>query len=157
MAGSVDTQTAILIGVATYIVIMIGIGVWSARKTHSVEEFAVAGRSLPLWLCTATVVATWFGGGTMIGAAGAAYDDGMLGVIADPFGGALCLALVGLFFVRLFRRLRYFSFIEFVEQRFGPLAGLVASMAALMSSLMWVAGMLVAFAYVVMAMAIFYS
>ena len=143
-----DTQTVILIGVAAYIVIMIGIGIWSARKTHSVAEFAVAGRSLPLWLCTATVVATWFGGGTMIGAAGAAYDDGMLGVIADPFGGALCLALVGLFFVRLFRRLRYFSFIEFVEQRFGLLAGLVASMAALMSSLMWVAGMLVAFAVI---------
>ena len=143
-----DTQTVILIGIAGYIAIMIGIGVWSARKTHSVAEFAVAGRSLPLWLCTATVVATWFGGGTMIGAAGAAYDDGMLGVIADPFGGALCLALVGLFFVRLFRRLRYFSFIEFVEQRFGMLAGLVASMAALMSSLMWVAGMLVAFAVI---------
>jgi SSS family transporter len=143
-----DTQTVILIGVAVYIAIMIGIGIWSAGKTHSVAEFAVAGRSLPLWLCTATVVATWFGGGTMIGAAGAAYDDGMLGVIADPFGGALCLALVGLFFVRLFRRLRYFSFIEFVEQRFGPLAGVVASVAALMSSLMWVAGMLVAFAVI---------
>jgi SSS family transporter len=143
-----DTPTVILIGVAAYIALMIGIGIWSARKTHSVAEFAVAGRNLPLWLCTATVVATWFGGGTMIGAAGAAYDDGMLGVIADPFGGALCLALVGLFFVRLFRRLRYFSFIEFVEQRFGPLAGLVTSIAALMSSLMWVAGMLVAFAVI---------
>src|SRR5210317_289209 len=143
-----DTQTVILIGVAAYIAIIIGIGVWSARKTHSVAEFAVAGRSLPLWLCTTTVVATWFGGGTMIGAAGAAYQEGMLGVIADPFGGALCLALVGLFFVRLFRRLRYFSFIEFVEQRFGRLAGLIASMAALTSSLMWVAGMLVAFAVI---------
>ena len=70
-----DTQSVILIGVAGYIALMIGIGIWSARKTHSVAEFAVAGRNLPLWLCTATVVATWFGGGTMIGAAGAAYDD----------------------------------------------------------------------------------
>jgi Na+/proline symporter len=53
-----DTQTVILIGVAAYIAIMIGIGIWSARKTHSVAEFAVAGRSLPLWLCTTTVVET---------------------------------------------------------------------------------------------------
>lgn len=140
-----DTSSIILSGVAVYTVLMIGIGLWASRKTHSITAFAVAGRNLPLWLCTATVVATWFGGGTMIGAAGAAYEGGMLGVIADPFGGALCLALVGLFFVRLFRRLRYFSFIEFVEQRFGLLAGLVASLASLMSSLMWVAGMLVAF------------
>ena len=140
-----DTPNIILAGVAVYTVLMIGIGLWASRKTHSVTEFAVAGRNLPLWLCTATVVATWFGGGTMIGAAGAAYDGGMLGVIADPFGGALCLALVGLFFVRLFRRLRYFSFIEFVEQRFGLLAGLVTALASVMSGLMWVAGMLVAF------------
>ena len=140
-----DTPSIILAGVIVYIVLMIGIGLWASRKTHSVTEFAVAGRNLPLWLCTATVVATWFGGGTMIGAAGAAYEGGMLGVIADPFGGALCLALVGLFFVRLFRRLRYFSFIEFVEQRFGLLAGLVASLASVTSSLMWIAGMLVAF------------
>ena len=41
------------------IVIMIAIGVYSSRKTHSVAEFAVAGRSMSLPLCTATIVATW--------------------------------------------------------------------------------------------------
>ncbi len=36
----------------------------------------------------------------MMGAAGAAYDEGLLGVIADPFGGALVMFLAGFFFVR---------------------------------------------------------
>ncbi len=139
------TQAVILIGVGVYVVIMVAIGIYSSKKTHSIAEFAVAGRSLPLWLCTTTIIATWFGGGMMIGGAGAAYDDGMLGVIADPFGGALCLALIGLFFVRLFRRLKFFSFIEFIEQRFGRTAGIIASLISMASSTMWVAGMLVAF------------
>ncbi len=138
-------QNTILAGVVVYILIMIGVGVYAARRTHSIAGFAVAGRNLPLWLCTATIVATWFGGGVMIGVAGSAYSDGMLGVIADPFGGAMALFLVGLFVVRLIRRLRLYSFIEFVEQRFGVSASLIASVASMVSSLMWVAGMLVAF------------
>jgi SSS family transporter len=140
-----STETIILIGVAIYVVIMIALGVYASTKSHTVTEFAVAGRSLPLWLCTATVIATWFGGGVMIGVAGSAYEDGMLGVIADPIGGSIALVLVGLFFVRLFRRLRLFSWVEVMEQRYGTIAGIIASAAALMSMLMWVAGMLVAF------------
>ena len=143
-----STQTIILIGVGVYIAIMLAVGIYSSKKTHSIAEFAVAGRSLPLGLCTTTIIATWFGGGMLLGGAGAAYNDGMLGVIADPFGAALCLVLVGLFFVRLFRRLRIFTFVEFVEQRFGLSAGIIATLAALASSLFWVAGMLVAFGLV---------
>lgn len=138
-------EFTILSGVAVYVAIMIALGVYASTKTHTLAEFAVAGRTLPLWLCTATIIATWFGGGVMIGVAGSAYDDGMLGVIADPFGGALALFLVGLFFVRLFRRLRLFSWVEFIEQRFGKTAGIIASFGALASMIMWVAGMLVAF------------
>ncbi len=140
-----STQTVILSGVAVYVAIMIVIGVYSSKKVHSIAEFAVAGRSLPLWLCTTTIIATWFGGGMMIGGAGAAYDKGMFGVIADPFGGALCLFLIGMFFVRLFRRLQFYSFVEFVEQRFGFSAGVITTVISLASSIMWVAGMLVAF------------
>ena len=140
-----STQVVILIGVAIYVVVMIAIGVYASSKSHTVTEFAVAGRSLPLWLCTATVIATWFGGGVMIGVAGSAYEDGMLGVIADPIGGSVALVLVGLFFVRLFRRLRLFSWVEVMEQRYGTIAGIIASIGALMSMIMWVAGMLVAF------------
>lgn len=143
-----STQAVILTGMAVYIVIMIAIGLYSAKRTHTVVDFTVAGRSLPMWLCTATIVATWFGGGVMIGVAGSAYENGMLGVIADPFGAAMALFLVGMFFVRLIRRLGLFSFIEFVEQRFGFSAGVIAALASMTSSLMWVAGMLVAFGIV---------
>jgi SSS family transporter len=139
------TETIIFIGVGAYMTLMLLVGIYAARRTHSATEFAVAGRSLPLWLCTATIIATWFGGGTMMGASGAAYDQGLLGVIADPFGAALCLFLVGLFFARLVRRLKLFTFVEFIDRRFGPTCAVIASLASLFSSILWTAGMLVAF------------
>ena len=143
-----DTQATIFVGVAVYILLMLVVGIYASRKTHSSAEFAVAGRSLPLWLCAATIAATWFGGGMMMGGSGASYDDGMLGVIADPFGAAVCLFLVGLFFARLMRRLKYFTIVEFVECRFGPTCGVIMSAGALFSSILWTGGMLVAFGFV---------
>jgi len=140
-----DTDPAIFIGVVVYVALMFVVGLYAARRTHNPVEFIVAGRQLPLWLCSMTIVATWFGGGTIIGASGSAYDNGLLGVIADPFGAALCLFLVGLFFARLFRRLKLLTFVDFVEQRYGRVAAVVAATASLVSNIGWVGAMLVAF------------
>lgn len=143
-----STSQTIFAGVAVYIVLMVLLAVYAARRTHSTAEFIVAGRRLPLWLCTVSIIATWFGGGMLIGAAGAAYADGFLGVIADPFGATVCLVLMGLFVVRIVRRLRIMTFVEFVEQRFGRTASVFTSLASVTSILFWVVGMLVAFGVV---------
>ena len=140
-----STETIIFIGVAVYMVVMLGVGLYSSKKTHSVTEFIVAGRGLPLSLCSITIIATWFGGRTMMGGAGAAYDDGMLGVIEDPLGGALALLLVGLFFARMFRRLRIMTVADFMQQRFGLVASMAIAASALFGNTVWVASMLVAF------------
>jgi len=138
-------QTTVFIGVGIYIFAMLVIGIYASRRIHTTAEFAVAGRSLGVWLLATTIIATWFGGGMMMGGSGAAYDNGMIGVIADPFGAAVCLFLVGMFFARLMRRLKFFTFVEFVEQRFGPTCGFIASFASLFSTILWTGGMLVAF------------
>ena len=140
-----STETIIFIGVAIYMVVMIGVGLYSSKKTHSVTEFIVAGRGLPLSLCSVTIIATWFGGSAMMGAAGASYDDGMLGVIEDPLGGALALLLIGLFFARMFRRLRIMTVADFMQQRYGLVAATAIAAAALFSNTVWVASMLVGF------------
>jgi Na+/proline symporter len=72
------TETMILFGVAAYLAAMIGIGYYASRGSHSLVDFVVAGRSMPLWLCSVTIFATWFGGGTMMGAATAAYESDKL-------------------------------------------------------------------------------
>ena len=140
-----STATIIFIGVGFYIVLMVAIGAYASGKTHTVNEFIVAGRGLPVWLCSTTIVATWFGGGTMMGASGAAYDNGMLGVIADPLGAALALFLFGFFFARLFRRLRILTVADYMAQRYGQVAAMAITATILFSNIAWVGAMLVAF------------
>jgi len=140
-----STETIIFIGVGAYIAVMLGVGVYASRRTHTVTEFIVAGRGLPLWICSATIIATWFGGGTMMGTSGSAYQYGMIGVIADPIAAALCLFLIGFFFARLFRRLRILTVADFMAQRYGQVAAMAITLATVFSNIMWVAGLLVAF------------
>ena len=140
-----STENIIFTGVALYMLGMLGVGYYASRKSHTVADFLVAGRGLSLPLCSMTVMATWFGGAMMLGGAGAAFDDGMLGVIADPWGGALALILVAMFFARVFRRLKLVTVTDFMEQRFGRVAGIGITITTIFSNVMWVAGMLVAF------------
>ncbi len=143
-----STETIILIGVSIYLVAMMIIGVMAARRVESEEDFIVAGRRLPIWILAATIIATWFGGGTMLGASGTGYEGGFLASIADPFGGALVLFLVGFFFVRTFRRMKLLTVVEFFEDRFGRIAGLVASFGLLLSNVGWTGALMVAFGHV---------
>lgn len=143
-----SSETIIFIGVAIYLVIMLSIGVYASKKASSAANFIVAGRRMPFWICSATIVATWFGGGTMMGGAGASYERGLLGVIADPFGGALALFIVGFFFVRLFRRLRLLTLIDFFENRYGKTAATIAAIGSISSNVGWTGALLVAFGYV---------
>jgi len=143
-----STETTIFFGVAIYFVIMLYIGLRASKKSDSTENFIVAGRGMPIWIGSATLIATWFGGSTMMGAAGASYEHGLLGVIADPFGGALCLFLVGFFFARIFRRLRLLTYVELIDIRFGKIAATVAALAAISTNIGWTGALLVAFGYV---------
>ena len=143
-----STEAIIFTGVAIYLVMMLFIGIWASKRTGSTANFIVAGRRLPIWIGSATIVATWFGGGTLMGAAGASYDRGLIGVIADPFGGALCLFLVGFFFVRMFRRLRLLTFIDFFQNRYGTTAATIAAIGSIASNIGWTGALLVAFGLV---------
>ena len=143
-----STENIIFVGVGIYLAMMLVIGAIASKKSNSSANFIVAGRRMPVWICSATLVATWFGGGTMMGAAGASYERGLIGVIADPFGGALALFVVGFFFVRLFRRLRLLTFIEFFQNRYGTTAATIAAVATIASNIGWTGALLVAFGYV---------
>jgi SSS family transporter len=143
-----SSHTIIFIGVGIYMALMIVIGAVASRQSDTADDFIVSGRRMPMWLCTATLIATWFGAGPMMGSAGAAYENGLLGVIADPFGGAVVMFLVGFFFVRLFRRMGLLTFVQMFETRFGKKAATVAAIASMASNIGWTAAMLVAFGLV---------
>ncbi|MGI9220309.1 MAG: sodium:solute symporter family protein [Woeseiaceae bacterium] len=147
-----STETIILIGVSVYLLTMIVIGIVVSKRSGSKDDFIVAGRKLPLWLCVPTIVATWFGAGTMLGAAGTGYEGGFLASIATPFGTSLTLILVGFFFVRTLRRMKLLTVADFFENRFGHVSAMVAAIALVLAIIGWIGGLMVAFGYVFQTM-----
>jgi SSS family transporter len=144
----VSGPAVILFGAVVYVGILISVGIYASRNIKNSSDFIVAGRRLPLWLCVFTVFATWFGSGTLIGAAGAAYSKGFLGVVSNPIGSALCLFLAGLFYVRFLRRMRLLTLPDLFRQRFGKGAEVLCGLCIIPAYIGWVASIFVAFSYV---------
>ena len=69
--------------VVLYLMVSVGIGLFAATRVHNAKDFAVAGRSLPLPVVTATVFATWFGAEAVFGVSATFVKDGLGGVVAD--------------------------------------------------------------------------
>lgn len=144
---TIDTSTQwwIIAGVGFYLLGMIGIGIWAASRISNTKDYIVAGNSLPWWLCTATIFATWFGAETCMGASAASYKNGMLGAIADPFGAGLCLIIAGLFFAPMLYRLKIETITDYFTHRYGQKAAMALTVYYVPTYLGWVGAQLVAF------------
>lgn len=145
-------QGVILIGVGIYLVAMLAIGAYAARHSKTSVDFIVAGRGLSLPIAAATLLATWMGAGTIMGAAGAAYSGGVYATIADPFGAGVCLLIAGLFFVRTLRRMRLLTIIDLLEIKYGRHAAVIAAITQVVGFVGWIGAQLVAFGFILHAL-----
>jgi len=129
----------ILVFVILYLLLSVGIGLYAATRVHSAKDFAVAGRSLPLPIVTATVFATWFGAEAVLGMPATFVKDGLRGVVADPFGASLCLILAGLFFAPRFYRLNLLTVGDYYRIRYNRTVEVLCTLCVVASYLGWVA------------------
>ncbi len=125
--------------VIIYWIISVGIGLWAATKVHNSKDYTVAGRSLPLYIVTATVFATWFGSETVLGIPATFLREGLGGVIADPFGSSICLILVGLFFARPLYRMNLVTIGDYYRNKYGRAVEALTTICIVLSYLGWVA------------------
>jgi solute:Na+ symporter, SSS family len=125
--------------VITYWIISVGIGLWAALRVHNSKDYAVAGRSLPMYIVTATVFATWFGSETVLGIPATFLREGIGGVIADPFGSSMCLILVGLFFARPLYRMKLMTIGDYYRKKYGRAVETLTTICIVLSYLGWVA------------------
>src|SRR3981189_1510578 len=86
--------------VVLYLLVTIAIGLWAAMRVKNSKDYVLAGRSLPLYMNTATVFATWFGAESVLSVSVEFSKSGLRGIIADPFGSSVCLVIVALLFAR---------------------------------------------------------
>lgn len=124
--------------VILYLTCSIGIGLYAATLVHNTQDFAVAGRRLPLPVVTATVFATWFGAETVLGISATFVKDGLRAVVADPFGSSLCLILAGLLFARRLYRLNLLTIGDYYRLRYNRAVEVLCTLCIVASYLGWV-------------------
>lgn len=127
-----------------YMVVSICIGLYAARRVDGSSDYVVAGRSLPVYITIATVFATWFGSETVLGIPATFIEEGIGGVISDPFGASLCLILVGLIFAVPLYRMKLLTIGDFYKKTYGRKVELIVSVCICLSYLGWVAAQVMA-------------
>ncbi|MCB9666171.1 MAG: sodium:solute symporter [Alphaproteobacteria bacterium] len=139
----------VALALLVYLVGMLALGVFVRERTADVEGYVVAGRRLDLGLATPTLLATWFGAGTLLAATDAVRAEGLRAAALDPFGAGLCLVLAGLWLARPLWRMRLLTLPDFYARTYGTRAEVAAAVVMVPGYLGWIAAQLVALSTVV--------
>src|SRR5256885_5591967 len=134
----------LIAAVVLYLLVTIAIGLWAAMRVKNSKDYILAGRSLPLYMTTATVFATWFGAESVLSVSVEFSKSGLGGIVADPFGASMCLVVVALLFARAFYRMDLLTIGDFYRKRYGRVMELGTSVIIAISYLGWTAAQLTA-------------
>ncbi|GAA2120508.1 sodium:solute symporter [Kocuria atrinae] len=112
--------------IVLYLVAMVAIGLWAARRAKTATDYRVAGRRLGPGLYTSTMAAVVLGGASTVGGVGLGYQYGISGmwlVVAIATG----LAALSLFFAGRIQSLKVFTVSQMLQLRYGDRGGASAS------------------------------
>jgi sodium/proline symporter len=87
-----------IVGLALYVIVLLGIGTWATRATKSIDDWAVAGRRLGVWVMAFTTIATTASGFAFVGVPGLSYAFGwppMIWILASIVGIPIAFVLLG--------------------------------------------------------------
>ena len=105
--------------VAIYGAVVLAIGFGMARRAGgSMENYFVAGRSLPWWLAGTSIAATWFASDAPLATAALVRQQGIFGNWLWWYEAAGVLMLT-FFYARLWRRAGVLTDAELIEIRYG--------------------------------------
>ena len=138
----------IFICIIGYILLQLLVCFAVMRRMNNEQDYLLAGRRLGMPMIAMTIFATWFGAEACIGAAGIIYHDGLPGSRADPFGYALCIFILGIFFARKLWQRKLTTLADFFRQRFGPRVEKLGVLLLVPASVFWAAAQILAFGHV---------
>lgn len=130
--------------VMLYLLANVAIGVVVSKRIHNSNDFLTAGRKLPLALSSFALFALWYGSETIFGASGVFMEEGLYGVIEDPFGAALCLIIFAAVFARRLYRMNIWTLGDLFREKFGKQIELIGSLFMILSFFGYAAAQLVA-------------
>ncbi len=104
--------------IGLYGAIVFGLGIYfSRRASGSVEDFFVAGRTLPWWLAGTSIAATWFAADAPLATAGIVRERGLYANWLWWYEGTGVILLV-FFYAKLWRRAGILTDAELIELRY---------------------------------------
>lgn len=112
-----EITTVDLAFVAVYVVIIIWLGFYFARRTRTTDDYFLAGRSLTWGLIGASLFASNISSSSIIGMAGEAYGTG-IAVYNYEWMAVVILVIFAVFLVPFYLKSRVYTMPEFLERRF---------------------------------------
>lgn len=118
--------------IALYLVAIFGIGIYCNKFNNNIDDYLLAGRRLGVGLTTFTLVATYFGGGYVIGVGGEAFNNG-LSAYWSPIAGAVGILAVCLILKRM-EGMKVCTVTEIMENRYSsPMLRLLTTILSLLA------------------------
>jgi solute:Na+ symporter, SSS family len=139
----------LITAVILYFLITLLIGFAANRKIANTGDFINTGRNLHPVVNTAALFALWFGSETIFGASSEFADSGFLGVIEDPFGGVLCLLIVGLVYSRKLYRHNVYTIGDIFRKHYGVRIEYISSLLMIVSFFGYAGAQMVALGLIV--------
>lgn len=130
--------------IIAYVVLMLFIARVAQRKVKNQTDYLIAGRRLGLSLAWMTLLATWFGAGTILAVADDVQEEGIRAAALDPLGAGICLLLVGWFIAARMWRFQIETVPDLFAKQFGKRSEIVCSCVMIPSYFGWIATQFVA-------------
>jgi SSS family solute:Na+ symporter len=103
--------------VGVYVVFILALGLYLAKRTGTTDDYFLAGRSLTWWLIGLSMFASNVSSSTFVGLSSAAFSSGVA-VYNYEWMAALVLIVFLVFFLPFYIRTRVYTLPEFLEKRF---------------------------------------
>ena len=107
--------------VASYLALVIVIGIMVGRRRTGVDDYFLAGRSMPMWAVAISILATSQSAATFVGGPEQSYTGNLTYFLAN-LGGLIAVVIVALLFLPAFYRHGVTSIYELLGHRFGGAA-----------------------------------
>lgn len=120
-----------ILTIACYLVLLLSMGVFLAKRIKSKEDFFVAGRRLTAPILVGTLLATWIGSGDIFSVADLSYHHGYSSLIGSA-GGWIGIIIVYFIAARV-RRFGQFTVPDILEARYNRWARLLATVTTIIA------------------------
>jgi Na+/proline symporter len=100
-----------------WLVLLVSYGLWRSRGSNTVNQFLLAGKTMPWYAMGLSIMATQAGAITFISTPGQAYVDGMR-FVQVYFGLPIAMVILSATVVPIFHRAKVYTAYEYLELRF---------------------------------------